>query len=87
MPTRHPRIAVTRDGALAEALVAVAPLFPGKKPATVVHDLALRGAEAVLVEQRAKERAIERLIAEATQRAESLDWDVLEQIDSLAWGR
>ncbi|MHB8470212.1 MAG: hypothetical protein ACYDCH_10720 [Gaiellaceae bacterium] len=86
MPTQHPRIPVTKDATLAEALLEVAPFFPGKKPATVVHDLAVKGAEAVLREQGVRERAIRRLINRSTTRSDSLDRDVLERVDELAWG-
>ncbi|MGH3048906.1 MAG: hypothetical protein ACRET2_08250 [Steroidobacteraceae bacterium] len=86
MPTRHPRIAVTKDETLAEALSSVAALFPAKAAATVVHDLAVKGAEAMLDEQRGREDAFGRLAALSTERSETLDWDILEQIDELAWG-
>lgn len=86
MPTQHPRIPVTKDGVLAEALASVAPLFPKKAPATVVHDLAVKGAEAVLEEQRMREGALSRLVALSTERTDALDWDVLEHVDELAWG-
>jgi hypothetical protein len=86
MPTSHPRIAVTKDAALAEALDSVAPYFPGKRPATIVHELAVKGAEAVINERKAQDEAIQRLIEMSTQRDSSLDWDVLERIDEHAWG-
>lgn len=85
MPTRHPRIPVTKDDALADALARVAPLFPKKPPATVVHDLAVKGADAMLDERRHREEAFARLVALSTARSEALDWDALERIDELAW--
>jgi hypothetical protein len=84
VPTKHPRIAVTNDPPLAEALERVAPLFAGKKPASIVHDLALKGAQAILDEQSAYDKAVERLIEHSTNRT-GLDWDLLERIDELAW--
>jgi hypothetical protein len=83
IPTKHPRIPVTNDPPLAEALDRVAPFFSGKKPATIVHDLAVKGAEAVVREHEAQDAAIERLIERSTQRT-GLDWDALERDD--AWG-
>lgn len=85
MPTQHPRIPVTKDAALADALATVARYYRGKKLATIVHDLAVKGAEAVVRERQAKDEAIERLIAVSTQRSELLSWEVLENIDDLAW--
>ncbi len=87
MPTRHDRIPVTKDPALAAALDRVAPLVPpGVKPATLVHDLALRGADALLAEHRDHEDAVERLIARSTAEDPGYDRDVLATIDRDAWG-
>lgn len=85
MPTKHPRIAVTRDAELAEALDSVARYFPGKRAATVVHDLALKGAEAITRERRVGDEAIAALIEMSTRRDGSLDWEILENIDRHAW--
>jgi hypothetical protein len=50
VPTRRDRIPVTKDPELAAALERVAALVPpGVKPAALVHDLAVRGADASLV--------------------------------------
>jgi len=88
MPTQHPRIPVTKDESLAEALAGVAPLFPRKRPATIVHDLALKGAETLLREHQADSEAIERLVAWSTEESsDALDRDVLTEIDRLAWDR
>ena len=49
MPTAHPRIAITRDPELDEALRRVEPLFGDSTPtATLARELILRGAGAVL---------------------------------------
>lgn len=51
MPTKHRRIAVTRDDELEGALRRAAPVLGEDKPAaTLVRELALRGAEAVAEE-------------------------------------
>ncbi len=87
MATRFVRIAVTKDPLLAEALDRVRTLIGAGKPtATLVHDLAIRGADALVQEQR---RRAEQLawVAEATSSPE-VPWDpaVLERVDELAWG-
>lgn len=87
MATRFARIAVTKDPALAEALERAAPLLEGPKPAArLVHDLAIRGAEA-LVEQRSDRAKELAWLARATS-SPNPPWDreVLERIDELAWG-
>jgi hypothetical protein len=84
MPTKHPRIPITKDPALAEALQAVRPYFPDKKPATVVHDLALKGARAVLDEDRVRKEALHRLVEWSTNLEDS-QRDLLARIDDLAW--
>lgn len=86
MPTKHPRIPITKDDELADALETVAPLFPGKKPATLVHDLALKGAQAVLDDEEVRRQALQRLAEWSTNRDDSLDWELLERIDEVAWG-
>jgi hypothetical protein len=85
MPTKHPRIAVTQDEELSAALEKVAPFLSDAPTATVVHDLAVKGAEALLAERREQDAAIERLIAFSTERQPLVDWDVLEHVKELAW--
>ena len=87
MPTKHQRIPVTNDPDLTEALRRVEPLFQGAPAARIVHDLAIKGAEAMEREQDQRVAAIERLIERSTTRSEGLDWDVLENVDDLAWAR
>ena len=87
MATRFDRIAVTKDPALAAALDRAASLIGAGKPAgTLVHDLAIRGADALVEEEH---RRAEQLawVAEATTSPQ-IPWDpdVLERIDELAWG-
>lgn len=49
MPTKHARIALTRDPELDAALKAAAPVLgPSKPAATLARELVLRGAKAVL---------------------------------------
>jgi len=85
MPTNWKRVNVTNDPELRDALQRVAPYFRGAPAARVVHDLAVRGAEAVVREHQERDAAIERLVAFSTGRDAAIDWDVLERIDELAW--
>jgi hypothetical protein len=87
MPTKHQRIPVTNDPDLADALRRVESLFQGAPAARIVHDLAIRGAQAMEREQDDRAAAIERLIERSTTRTGEIDWDVLENIDELAWAR
>jgi hypothetical protein len=55
MPTKHPRIALTRDPEVDAALKAAAPVLgPSKPDATLARELVLRGAKAVLDDPRAE---------------------------------
>ena len=85
VPTKYQRIPVTNDPELAEALARVQPYYAGEPKARVVRNLAIKGAEAVVGEQRNREAALERLVAVSTERQDLIDWDVLERIDELAW--
>lgn len=86
MATRFVRIPVTKDDALTEALDRVKTLEEGKPMATLVHDLAIRGADALVEEKRDRAAQLE-WVAEATSSPRALwDLDVMERIDELAWG-
>lgn len=64
----------------------VAPLLDADQPAaTLVHDLAIRGADALLDEHRRRADAIERLIERSTSPDPGFDVDVAKRIDELAW--
>jgi hypothetical protein len=87
MATRFDRIPVTKDPALAAALDRVAPLVGAKKPtATLVHDLAILGADALVEERQDRTRGLA-WVAEVTTSGEP-PWDpeIMERIDELAWG-
>jgi hypothetical protein len=88
MPTKHERIAVVRDGDLHSALERIAPLVaPGTRPATLVHDLAIRGAEALLAEHDRRQAALRDLADRSVQPDPGFDREVLARIDELAWTR
>lgn len=59
MAPKHPRVQVTVDPALAEAMAAV-DAHP-KSKSRLIRDLALRGAEATAEDERKRERAHENL--------------------------
>lgn len=61
--------------------------FPGTPTATVVHDLAVKGAETVVRERHNRNEAIERLAALSIERHDLIDWGVLERVDEVAWRR
>lgn len=87
VPTRFARIPVTKDLALTEALDRVAPFIEPEQPAaSLVHDLAIRGAEAMLAERQQDTAALERLIEHSTSADPGFDVDVAQRIDELAWG-
>ena len=48
MPSKHPRIALTRDPELDAALEATAPILASRSTAGLARELILRGARAVL---------------------------------------
>jgi hypothetical protein len=86
MPKRPDHIPVTNDDALAGALDRVSAIVPdGTDAATLVHDLAIRGAESLLAEHRPDPAVIERLIEDTTGDDPPFDREVLANIDRLAW--
>lgn len=84
MPTKHPRIAVTKDDELAEALANVERLFDGAPAAAIVHDLAVRGADAMLDADSRRRKAIERLIERSTS-GDGFDYRTLAHVRNDAW--
>jgi hypothetical protein len=60
MPSRHPRVQVTVDPTLEEALAAVDP--EPKSKSRLIRDLALRGAEVADEDRRRRREATETLL-------------------------
>jgi hypothetical protein len=86
MPTKHPRIAVTVDEELEEALARVEALDDCEIPrARLLRELALRGAEAV-VEADADRRAKLRRLAELSVQPDFFDREALKRVREEAWG-
>jgi hypothetical protein len=87
MATRFDRIAVTKDPALAAALDrATALAGAGKPAATLVHDLAIRGADALVEEERRRTQQLAWAAKVTTSPQTPWDPEVVERIDELAWG-
>ena len=73
---------------MADALDRAAALVaPGTPAATLVHDLAIRGAHALLADHQHETHAIERLIRRTTSDDAGYDRDVLADVDRLGWGQ
>jgi hypothetical protein len=86
MPTNHRRIAVTEDEQLAGALDRVRPLLDGHRSrASLVRELALRGAERVLEEEERRKKSIEALIEWSTNMPDG-QREILLDIDRLTRG-
>jgi hypothetical protein len=88
MPTKHSRIAVIHDEALQAALDRAAALMPADTPtARVVHDLAIRGADALVAEQAGREAGVARIVDWTLRGEPPWDSDVLARVDALGWRR
>lgn len=84
MPTRHDRIGVVKDQALSEALESVASIVGASTPAaTVVHDLAVRGARALCQDAERRDALLAELARLSTSAQPPWDQDVLARIDEL----
>jgi hypothetical protein len=77
MPSLKPRIQVTVDEELDRAL---RELGAGKPKSRAVHDLALRGAQAMREAQQGKRRAIEHLLRIADGEDDGYDFSVSERL-------
>jgi hypothetical protein len=88
MPTKHQRIAVIHDDALQAALERAAPLLaPETRPARIVHELAIRGADALVAERAERTTGLEQIIDWTSRGEPPWDPDVLARVDELAWRR
>jgi Arc/MetJ family transcription regulator len=77
VPTTKPRIQVTVDDELDAAL---RQLGGDKSRSRAVHDLALRGAEAIRTEREGKREAIAHLLRIANGEDDGYDFAVTEQM-------
>ena len=85
MPTKLPRIAVTKDAGLAAALASVRAQFGGAAEARIVRDLAIRGAEALAADEARRQELTERLIQWSTDPDSSMDREALKTVRDTAW--
>jgi hypothetical protein len=85
VPTNHPRVNVTKDPDLAAAIARARPLLNGAGEATIVRDLAIRGAEALAEDKARRDEALEDLLAWSL--GDEMDRETLRNIDELAWRR
>jgi hypothetical protein len=84
MPTKHERIAVVKDQELREALDSVAPLFEGpRSAASLVHELAIRGAQALRDDAERRNELLRELADWSTSGEPPWDPSVLARIDEL----
>jgi hypothetical protein len=87
MPTKHERIGVVKDAALTSALDSVSAIVGPRTPAaTVVHDLAIRGAQALRDDTARRSKLLMELASWSTSDQPPWDPEVLARIDELAAG-
>lgn len=87
MPTKHERIGVVKDDALTDALDSVRSIVDAATPAaTLVHDLAIRGARALRDDLSGRNDLLRELAARSTSDDPPWDRDVLARIDELSAG-
>ncbi len=84
MPTKHPRIAVTKGAELEAALARVRSEFAGVPEARVVRDLAIRGAEAIAADEERRLALTEKLIEWSTS-PDGIDREALRSVRETAW--
>lgn len=85
MASRHPRIQVTRDPDLAEAIERGRRVVGRGAPAAqVVRTLALRGAEALDEDERAADRG-RKFLHDVADGCSGLDLDRLRSVRDRAW--
>lgn len=85
MPTKHPRINVTKDAQLAAAVARARPIMGEAAEATIVRELAIRGAEALVHDEELRNAAMDDLVEWSA--GGSIDRETLIAIDELAWRR
>jgi hypothetical protein len=87
MPTKLPRIAVVPDTELDQALASIRELIGSDRPAAAqVHDLAVKGAEALIADAEHRRRLRLELNDMAISEQPPWDREVLREIDRLGWG-
>ena len=87
MPTRHRRISVTNDPELDEAITHARPLLNGAPDATIVRELAIRGARALAADSVNRLEVLEQLAQWSTDPRSSMDREALRDVRDVAWRR
>lgn len=83
MPSKHPRIAVTADSELGDALARVRAATGTREPdATLLRRLAVEGAEAELEAGRNRRTAAEALFAAMDSAKFDLDLDAVDRLNA-----
>jgi hypothetical protein len=83
MPSKHPRIAVTADPELGDALERVrAATGTREADASLVRRLAVEGAEIELQAGRGRREAVEALFAEMDRDGLDLDLEEIDRVNS-----
>jgi hypothetical protein len=81
MPTDRPRISVTKDASLADALDCGRALLGPSPEATLVRDLAVHGARLLMVEQERRQQTLAEL-ADHDWLDGMLDTDALDRAET-----
>jgi hypothetical protein len=85
MPSKHPRIAVTADPELGDALARVRAATGTREPdATLLRRLAVEGAEAELEAGRNRRAAAEMLLDAMEKERFDLDLDAVDRLNAPA---
>lgn len=83
MPSKHPRIAVTADPALGEALARVRAATGTREPdATLLRRLAVEGADAALEAARNRRMAVEALFEAMDREQFDLDLAAVDRLNA-----
>jgi hypothetical protein len=85
MPTKNPRISVTKDAALEEALSRARPLMSGATDATIVHDLAIVGLRVLIDDERQGRGSTGRKLGATTHEDPEFDKETLPTVRQAAW--
>jgi hypothetical protein len=87
MASRHPRVQVSRDPDLERAIMRARTVMgPSTPTSRVVHELALRGAEALESDRAAAQRAVDFALSVADGTS-ALDLESLKTARDRAWSR
>ncbi|MEI7761469.1 MAG: hypothetical protein WCJ67_12025 [Thermoleophilia bacterium] len=78
---------MTNDPELDEAITLARPLLNGAPDATIVRELAIRGAQALTADNVSRRDSLEELGRWSTDPRSSMDREALRDVRDLAWRR